>query len=93
MWNLPKFRFIDFILNDIYYNKKCKNDRQDIISKCNELISKYFSLDIIVYSQIKMENLLKDYRWNNQELNNIYNNELISQLKNIISIYDDDLII
>ena len=35
---LPKFRFIDFIWNNCYSIKKCKNYRQEIISKCNKLL-------------------------------------------------------
>ena len=85
---LPKFRFIDFILNNFYCNKKCKNNRQQIISKCNKLISQYYSIDNILYNQIKFENLLIDYKWNNPDLNKLDNNVLIIQLKNLISAYD-----
>ena len=85
---LPKFRFVDFILNNFYCNKKCKNNRQEIISKCNKLISQYYSIDNILYNQIKFENLLIDYKWNNPDLNKLDNNELIIQLKNLISAYD-----
>ena len=85
---LSKFKFIDFILNNFYCNKKCKNNRQEIISKCNKLISQYYSIDNILYNQIKFENLLIDYKWNNPDLNKLDNNELITQLKNLISAYD-----
>jgi len=85
---LPKFRFVDFILNNFYCNKKCKNNRQEIISKCNKLISQYYSIDNILYNQIKFENLLIDYKWNNPDLNKLDNNELIVQLKNLITAYD-----
>ena len=85
---LPKFRFIDFLFNNIYLSKKCKSNRQEIISKCNELISKYYSIDSILYNQIKLENLLKDYKWNNQDLSKLDENKLVIQLKNLIAIYD-----
>ena len=85
---LPKFRFIDFLFNNIYFSKKCKSNRQEIISKCNELISKYYSIDSILYNQIKFENLLKDYKWNNQDLSKLDENKLVIQLKNLIAIYD-----
>ena len=32
------------------------------------------------------ENLLKDYQWNNEELNSIENNELMIKLKNHYSL-------
>ena len=87
---LPKFRFIDFLFNNIYFNKKCKSNRQEIISKCNELISKYYSIDSILYNQLKLENLLKDYKWNNPELSKLDENKLVIQLKNLIAIYDNN---
>jgi hypothetical protein len=85
---LPKFRFIDFILNNIYRCNCCKSNKQKIIETCNELIKKYYSVDTILYNQLKLTNLLKDYKWNNQELSNFKSNELIIQLKHLISYYD-----
>ena len=61
--------------------KNEKNYRQEIISKCNKL-------ENILYNQIKMENLMIDYKWNNPDLNKLDNNEfifIIIQLKNLIS--------
>ena len=85
---LPKFRFFDFILNNIYICNCCKSNKQKIIKKCNELIKTYCSVDTILYNQLKLTNLLKDYKWNNQELSNFKSNELIIQLKHLISFYD-----
>ena len=87
---MPKLRFIDFIFNNVYSSKRCKNNRQEIISICNELISKYNSIENTLYFQLKLENLLKDYKWNNPELSKLDNNQLIIQLKNLVSIYDDN---
>ena len=87
---LPKFRFIDFLLNNIYLKCCKKNKRQEIISKCNELIKRYYSIDNILYNQLYIENLIKDYNWNNPELNNFEKNKLIIQLNNFISTYNDD---
>ena len=85
---LPKFRFIDFILNNIYRCNCCKSNKQKIIETCNELIKKYYSIDTILYNQLKLTNLLKDYKWNNHELSNLKCNELIIQLKNLIYFYN-----
>ena len=84
---LPTLRFIDFFCNNIYGRKCCNLNRQEIISKCNEIISKYYSIENILYNQMILENLLKDYKWNNPEVNDINNNELIIQLKNLIYSY------
>ena len=78
---LPKIRFIDFILNNLTFNKCLKNNSQIMISSCNELISKYYTVEYIIYNQIMFENLLKDYKWNDPSLNNIESNEYISRIK------------
>ena len=78
---------ISYIIISIVITK-CNNNKQKIISKCNEIINKYYSIDTILYNQIKMENLLKDYKWNNPDLSNTNNNELIIQLNNLISSYN-----
>ena len=83
---LPKLKFYEYIFNNVY-SKCCKMNNQKIISKCNEIISKYYSIEHILYNQIKLENLFKDYRWNDPALNNYENNELIIDLKNLISLY------
>ena len=88
---LPKFRFIDFLFNNLCCNKICKNKRQEIITNCNKLINKYYSIENILYNQIKIERLLKDYKWNNEELANINNNnELIYELNNSIFCYNSE---
>ena len=40
------------------------------------------SIDSLLYNQIKLENLFKDYKWNDPELNDIKNNRMIISLKN-----------
>ena len=88
-YNLPELNLCDFIFKNIHDNKCCcKINRQNIIHKCNEIISKYYSIEYILYYQIKIENLLKDYRWNDPRLNIFESNELISQLKNNISSFN-----
>ena len=83
--NPPQLRFYEYIFNNIY-SKCCNILNQKIISKCNEIISKYYSIEQILYNQIKLENLFKDYHWNDPTLNNYENNELIIELKNLISL-------
>ena len=38
-------------------------------------------MDTIIYNQILLENLFKDYKWNNIELSDLRNNDLIEKLK------------
>jgi len=47
----------------------------------NNILYKYLSIDSLLYNQIKLENLFKDYKWNNPALNEIQNNKMIMKLK------------
>ena len=76
---LPNLYFYDFLFNNIYLKKCCSSKKQEIVSLCNNIVSKYYSIDLIVYNQIKLENLFKDYKWNEPELNVIENNKMINE--------------
>ena len=82
---LPKFSFFDYYYNKIYFKSCYKNEKQEIINLYNEILLKYFSVDTILYNQIMLENLFKDYHWNNPSLNNIEKNQLIIRLKKMIN--------
>ena len=69
-------------MNNIYCRCCRKNKKQELINTCNKIVSKYTSIDYILLNQIKLENLFKDYKWNDPSLNDIKNNELIISLKN-----------
>ena len=78
--NISNFKFWDFLLNNFYKKSIIKSEKHEFLSICNEIVYKYFSIDYLLYNQIKFENLYKDYKWNNPELNNIEKNELIIEL-------------
>ena len=78
----PKFYFYDFLANNFYFKQYCSSNKQEIISLCNNIISKYYSIEYIIYNQMKLENLFKDYKWNNPELKDIYNNNSLYYIKN-----------
>ena len=81
-----KLSFIQFFFNNIYCKCCHRIKEQEFLNLCNEIIYEYFSVDSIIYNQIMFENLLKDYQWNNEELNSIENNELMIKLKNHYSL-------
>ena len=81
---LPKLHFYDFFYGSIDTKNYFKMKKQQIILICNEIIFKYFSLENILYNQLILDNLLKDYKWNDPNLNNIENNELFIKLKTYI---------
>ena len=74
--------FILFCLNDINSKFGCKCKGQELINISNQIMKTYFSIESILYNQIIIENLLKDYKWNQPELNNIENNEFIFKILN-----------
>ena len=80
---LPKLNFWDYIFNTFYCAKVCCCDlrKQKLISKCNDFLSNYYSIENILRNQIKLENLWKDYKWNNEKLCNFENNESIENIK------------
>ena len=78
---LPKLGFLAYYINNISCCYKSHNNNQEIINICNEIISKYYSIDYIIYNILKLENLFKDYKWNNPSLTNIENNEMFIKLK------------
>ncbi len=71
-------------MNNIYCKKFTELNAQEIIRICNEIMSNYLSVESILYNQIMLENILKDYKWNNPQLNSIDNNKLLLNLKKII---------
>ena len=80
---LPKYNIFVFICN--LFSCCCKNNKaQKYICVCNEIREKYYSIENILYNQFMIENLLKDYKWNNPDLKFIKNIQLIDKLNYII---------
>ena len=81
--NLDGVYFIHFLLKHFKCKYKNMKNKIDIINTCNLIIFKYFSIENILYNQIIFENLLKDYKWNEQYLTRIDSNLLLGKLKSI----------
>jgi hypothetical protein len=81
--NLDGVYFIHFLLKHFKCKYKNMKNKIDIINICNAIIFKYLSIENILYSQIIFENLLKDYKWNEQYLTRIDSNLLLGKLKSI----------
>ena len=79
---LPKLRMYDFFFNNIYSPKCCVTlKKQKLLSSCENVLFKYFSIENILYNQIIFENLMKDYQWNDLNLKSIQKNDLITEIK------------
>ena len=82
--NLPKLSFLDFLFANIYCIFCKKNKKQEIIRECNKIISKITSIDKILFNMIKFEKLIMDYNWNEPELIKMKNDDLFTNLNNLI---------
>ena len=81
---LPKLNFYDFFFNNIYCKTRCPSNKQELINACNKIISKYYTMEYIIYNQMRLENLFKDYKWNDPKLSNFEKNKMISDLESYI---------
>ena len=81
LFRIPKFHFYDFLYNNVYFDCCKPSTTQGVISACNDLITKYYSIDAVIYNQLRLENLFRDYKWNNPQLNSIGNNDIMAQIK------------
>ena len=77
-----KIYFYDFFINNIYFKCCKKKKNQELINMTNNIMHKYLSIDYLLFNMMKLENLLKDYRWNNPLLNKIENNYMVLKFKN-----------
>ena len=83
---LSKLPLTDFILNNFYSGKCCSSNKQKLITLCSKIIYKYHSIENILYNQIRFENLLNDYKWNDPKLKNVQNNKTILEIRNNLQI-------
>ena len=84
--HLPKMKFVNFIFNNLFMDKCCNSNKQKLINLSSKIIYKYFSVENILYNQIKFENLLNDYRWNNPKLKNVQYNKTLLEIRNNMQI-------
>ena len=79
--DLPSLKFFDFIINKFYFKFFGYSGKQSLINSCNDILAQFVSIEKIVYNQMKLENLFKDYKWNNPEYETKEKNDLMLNLK------------
>ena len=84
--HLPKMPFVNFIFNNLFIDKCSNSNKQKLINLSSKIIYKYYSIENILYNQIKFENLLNDYKWNNPKLKNVQNNKTLLEIRNNLQI-------
>ena len=60
-------RFYDFLTHELYFKCFGQSKKQSLIDSCNYIVEKYTTIENLIYNQIRLVNLLKDYKWNNQQ--------------------------
>ena len=79
--NLSVPKFFNFLFH-IFYFKCCRRSSDHIlIDSYNNIVSKYITIENILYNQMKLECLWKDYKWNNPQYKMKYKEDLILDLK------------
>ena len=79
--NLSIPRFIDFLFHK-FYSKCCGySSKHILINSCNDIVAKYTTIENILYNQMKLECLWKDYKWNNPQFQKGEKEDLILDLK------------
>ena len=65
--DLPSPNFFDFLFNKLYFKCFGPSSKQNLIDSCNDIVAKYITIENILYNQMKLEYLWKDYKWNNPQ--------------------------
>jgi len=79
--NLSIPRFIDFLFHKFYAKCCGYSSRHILINSCNDIVAKYTTIENILYNQMKLEYLWKDYKWNNPQFQKGDKEELFLDLK------------
>ena len=65
--DLPSIKFFDFLFHKLYFKWFGTSRKHSLINTCNDIIAKYITIEKIVYNQMKLDYLWKDYKWNNPQ--------------------------
>ena len=79
--DLPSLKFFDFLGHTFYFKCFGPSNKQSLIKSCNDIVAKYITIEKLVYNQMKLEYLWKDYKWNNPQNEIKQKDDLILNLK------------
>ena len=79
--NLPSPKFYDFLLNFFYFKCCRPSNKQSLINSCNNIVAKYITIEKLLYNQMRLEYLWKDYKWNNPQYGIKEKDDLLLELK------------
>ena len=72
---------LDFCIHQFYFRCFGHSIKQNLINSCNDIAAKHLTIENILYNQIRLENLLKDYKWNNPNYEMNEKNDFLLELK------------
>ena len=70
-----------FLVHEFYFKCFGPSKKQAFIDSCNDVIAKYTTVENLIYNQIRLENLFKDYKWNNPQYEIQEKNDFIFELQ------------
>ena len=79
--NLPSPKFYDFLFNFFYFKCCRHSNKQSLINSCNNIVAKYITIEKLLYNQMRLEYLWKDYKWNNPQYGIKEKDDLLLELK------------
>ena len=79
--DMPTPKFFDFLVHQLYFKCFGSSSKQSLIDSCNDILCKYITIESIIYNQIKLDYLWKDYKWNNPQYDINQKDDLILKLK------------
>ena len=78
---LPSPKIYDFLFHELYFKCFGPSSKQALIDSCNDIVAKYTTIENLLYNQIRLEYLWKDYKWNNPQNEKKQKEDLILELK------------
>ena len=78
---LPLMRFYDFLVHKLYFKCFGHSNKHALIESCNDVLKRYISIENLIYNQIRLESLFKDYKWNNPLYDLHEKNDFLIQLQ------------
>ena len=79
--DLPPLKFYDFLFHILYFKCCGPSSKHSLINSCNNIVSKYITIEKLLYNQMRLEYLWKDYKWNNPEYGIKEKDDLLFELK------------
>ena len=79
--DLPSPKIYDFLFHKLYFKCFGPSSKQALIDSCNDIVAKYTTIENLLYNQIRLEYLWKDYKWNNPQNEKKQKEDLILELK------------